>query len=150
MLRLNLTNEPAWVEMIPGLRLLLAPLDTAMMLAARADAAAEGLGSAGAAEADVVMRVVQLLARRAILEWEGVGDEHGNPLPVTPGAVDALVRNYPVFEAFQAKFVVRAMALDAEKNGFAPSRNGTLAGAPDIAADATGSVPSARPASTDP
>ena len=37
MIRLNLTNEPTWLDLAPGLRLRLAPCSSAVMMAARAD-----------------------------------------------------------------------------------------------------------------
>ena len=37
MIRLNLTNRPEWLDLLPGLRVLVAPLTTALMVSARAD-----------------------------------------------------------------------------------------------------------------
>ena len=37
MIRLNLTATPQWLDLAPGLRLLVAPLTTALMVSARAD-----------------------------------------------------------------------------------------------------------------
>jgi hypothetical protein len=37
MLRLNLSNEPRWLDLGHGVRLLVEPLTTAIMLAARSD-----------------------------------------------------------------------------------------------------------------
>ena len=48
MLRLNLSREPEWLELAPGLRLLLAPMSTALMMAARADPALQDLPEEGA------------------------------------------------------------------------------------------------------
>jgi hypothetical protein len=39
MIRLNLTAAPAWLTLAPGLHLQVAPLTTALMVSARADAA---------------------------------------------------------------------------------------------------------------
>ncbi|MFD2174842.1 hypothetical protein [Rhodobacter lacus] len=37
MIRLNLSSQPEWLDLAPGLGLKLAPLTTALMVAARAD-----------------------------------------------------------------------------------------------------------------
>ena len=62
-------------------------------------------------------------------DWEGVGDADGNPVPVTPEGIDALLEVWPIFEAFQAVYVSKGLLLDAEKNASAPSPTGTSAGA---------------------
>ena len=36
MIRLNLSNRPEWLDLLPGLRVLVAPLTTALMVSARA------------------------------------------------------------------------------------------------------------------
>ena len=43
MIRLNLTATPEWLDLAPGLRLLVGPLTTALMVSARADMAIESL-----------------------------------------------------------------------------------------------------------
>jgi hypothetical protein len=63
------------------------------------------------------------------LDWEGVGDEAGNLMPVSPAGIDALLEIWPVFEAFQAQYVARGLMLDQEKNASAPSPIGPSAGA---------------------
>ena len=45
MIRLNLSNRPEWLDLLPGLRVLVAPLTTALMVSARADPAIEGLAA---------------------------------------------------------------------------------------------------------
>ena len=126
MLRLNITATPEWLELAPGLRLQLAPLSTAIMLAARAEIAAADL-PADASNDDLSMIGAKAIARRAVLAWEGVGDADGNPVPVTPEGIDALLEIWPVFEAFQVKYVGNGMLLEQEKNGSAPSPTGTSA-----------------------
>ena len=48
MIRLNLSNRPEWLDLLPGLRVLVAPLTTALMVSARADPAIEQERIAGA------------------------------------------------------------------------------------------------------
>ena len=69
------------------------------------------------------------MAGVAILDWEGVGDADGKPIPVTAGAAAALMDVWPLFEAFQARYVAKGLLLDQEKNASAPSPSGTSAGA---------------------
>ena len=128
MLRLDLSREPRRVELLPGVTLELAPLTTAAMTAAQTDPAVLGLPE-DTTDAETALAVAKALARRLVLDWEGVGDADGAPIPVSPEAVDALLDLWPAFEAFQAKVVAKALLLDAEKNASAPSPNGATAGA---------------------
>ena len=119
MLRLNLSNDPRWLELGHGVRLLVAPLTTAIMLAARSDptivaAAADAEGSTS--HDDLACIVAKAVARIVVKDWEGVGDEDGKPLPLTPDGIDALLELWPIFEAFQTKYIAGALILDAEKN----------------------------------
>ena len=132
MIRLNLSNQPEWLGLLPGLRLKLAPLTTALMVAARADPALAALPDTATNE-DMALAMAKALARLAILDWEGVGDDEGILLPLSPEGIDALMDIWPVFEAFQAQYVARGLILDAEKNASAPSPTGPSAGATAIA-----------------
>jgi hypothetical protein len=121
MLRLNLSNEPQWLDLGHGVRLLVEPLTTAVMLAARSDpailAASENVqGSTSANNDDLARIVAKAVARIVVKDWEGVGDAEGNPLPVTPDGINALLEIWPIFEAFQTRYIAGALILDAEKN----------------------------------
>ena len=128
MIRIQLSPEPQWFELGYSVRLQLLPLTTALMVATRSDPAVQDL-AADASNDSRAATFAAALARRAIVNWEGVGDAAGNVLPVTPEGVDALLSLWPIFEAFNLHYVSRGMLLDAEKNGFAPSLTGTSAGA---------------------
>jgi hypothetical protein len=138
MLRLDLTAEPRWLDLGHGVRLRVAPLTTALMVASRGDAAVEALPDT-ASDEERALVFAKAIARRAVSEWEGVGDAGGTPVPVTPEGIDALLEVWPIFEAFQAGYVAKGLLLDAEKNVSAPSPNGTSAGA-------TGTARPAHPA----
>jgi hypothetical protein len=142
MIRLNLTATPQWLPLAPGLRLLVAPLTTALMVSARADPAIEGLPD-GASQEELALAMAKAVARRAVLEWEGVGDDSGNIVPVTPSGIDALLEIWPVFEAFQTQYVARGLILDLEKNVSALSPTGPSAGATATARPARGAAPTA-------
>lgn len=128
MIRLNLSNSPEWLTLLPGLRLKVAPLTTALMVAARADPALAALPETASTE-EMALAMAKAVARLAVLDWKGVGDELGEPLPLSAAGIDALLDVWPVFEAFQSQYVARGLMLDAEKNVSAPSPTGPSAGA---------------------
>lgn len=140
MIRLNLSNRPEWLDLLPDLRIKVAPLTTALMVAARADPALAALADTASTE-DMALAMAKAVARLAILEWEGVGDELGDPLPLSPEGIGALLEIWPVFEAFQAQYVARGLMLDAEKNASAPSPTGPSAGATATAQPALAPAP---------
>ena len=142
MLTLNITNAPQWCDLIPGVRVKLRPLTTALMVSARGDPAIADLPE-GAASEEAALAMAKALARRAILGWEGIGDADGEPLPVSPEAIDALLDLWPAFEAFQTLYVAKALLLDAEKNASAPLPTGPTAGAKATARPVQDPVPTA-------
>ena len=135
MLTLDLTNAPRWLDLLPGVRLKLRPLTTALMVSARADPAVEALPPEATTE-ELALAMAKAVARLAILEWEGVGDAEGNPVGVSPEGIDALLEIWPAFEVFQAAYVAKGLLLEQEKNASAPSPTGPTVGA----------KPTARPA----
>ena len=142
MIRLNLTATPQWLDLAPGLRLLVGPLTTALMVSARADPAIEALPE-GASQEALALAMAKAVARRAVLDWQGVGDDAGNIVPVSPEGIDALLEIWPVFEAFQTTYVAKGLILDAEKNVSAPSPSGPSAVATDTARPARALVQTA-------
>src|SRR6056297_3133943 len=113
MLKLDLSREPRRVELLPGVTLELAPLTTSAMTAAQTDPTLLDLPE-DATDAETALVVAKTLARRIVLDWEGVGDADGAPIPASPAAVDSLLDLWPAFEAFQAKVVAKAPLMDAE------------------------------------
>ncbi len=119
MLRLNLSTEPRWLELGHGVRLLVEPLTTAIMLAARSDpaiVAAAGDAEGSASNDDLARIVAKAVARIVVKDWEGVGDEDGAPMAISHDGIDALLELWPIFEAFQTTYIAGALILDAEKN----------------------------------
>jgi len=121
MLRLRLSTEPEWLDLGHGVRLFVEPLTTAVMLAARSDptimAATQNQEIEDSASNDDLARIVaKAVARIVVQDWDGVGDAEGEPLPVTPDGIDALLEIWPIFEAFQTRYIAGALILDAEKN----------------------------------
>ena len=125
MLRLNLSVEPQWLDLGHGVRLLVEPLSTAVMMAARSDPAVRAVAgdnadleeATGSAPDDqIAVIVAKAVARLVVKDWEGVGDANGKPLPVTPDGIDALLDIWPIFEAFQTKYIAGGLILEQEKN----------------------------------
>ena len=87
--------------------------------------------------------MAKAVARRAVLDWEGVGDAAGDAVAVSPEGIDALLEIWPVFEAFQTQYVAKGLVLDAEKNVSAPLPSGPSAGATATARPVKGAAPTA-------
>jgi hypothetical protein len=62
----------------------------------------------------------------------------------SPRGVDALLDLWPVFEAFQARYLAKGLMLEQEKNVSAPSPSGTSAGATATARPAKARARTAR------
>jgi len=159
MLRLDMTRKPAWHDFPGGVRLKLLPITTALMAEARRDpdvvAALETVPfEADTAEADpaaaratdeaVAIPFAVALARLAIVEWEGIGDAKGAPVDPGPETIPALMDIWPIFEAFQTRYVQKGLLLEQEKNASAPSQPGSGAGARTTAQGANGRARTAR------
>lgn len=118
-------------------------MTTALMVAARADPAIETLPE-GASQEALALAMAKAIARHAVLDWEGVGDDTGQPLSITPEGIDALLEIWPIFEVFQTQYVAKGLILDAEKTVSAPLPSGPSAGATATARLVTGSVQTAQ------
>ena len=143
MLKLNLSNEPEWLDLGHGVRVRLLPLTTAMMVAARNDQTIADLPEDATDEQSALV-FAKALGRLAITGWEGVGDEDGKPVDVSPDGIDALLDVWPLFEAFQTEYVAGGLLLDQEKNVSSPLPSGSSAGATDIATPVSAPAKPAR------
>ena len=143
MLKLNLSNEPAWLDLGHGVRVRLQPLTTALMVAARNDPTISDL-SENVSDEESALVFAKALGRIAIVDWEGVGDESGAPVGVSAEGIDALLNVWPLFEAFQTDYVAGGLLLDQEKNVSSPLPSGPSAGAMDTARSAKALAKPAR------
>ena len=143
MLTLDLTNEPRWHDLAPGVRVQLRPLTTALMVATRSDPSVEAAPE-DASDEERAVAFAKALARRAVLVWEGIGDADGKPIDPSPEAIDALLDVWPIFEAFQLTYVSKGLLLEQEKNVSAPLPSGPSAGAKATAKPARKSAKTAR------
>lgn len=149
MLTLDLNNEPRWHDLAPGVRVQLRPLTTALMVATRSDPEVEAVPD-GTSDEERALIFAKALARRAVLDWEGVGDAELNVIAPNPQAIDALLDIWPIFEAFQLVYVSKGLLLEQEKNVSAPSPNGPSAGATATAWPARKAAKTARHGKTSP
>lgn len=143
MLSLNLNPAPHWLDLMPGVRVHLRPMCSAFMLRARmhpdviSAGAANDMGGHSVAMAKAVFEA-------AVITWEGVGDQHGTPIPPSAEAIFALLDMRDPYDVFCDQYFHPWLDGDAEKNGSAPSLNGTSAVAQTTAVPATGSAKPAR------
>jgi hypothetical protein len=123
MLRLSLEpRQSAWLDLVDGVRVKVKPYGSSVRMAADSMVRA----TLGEDSPPGVRRVeaVKALAELAIEEWEGVGDEAGAPLPVTPEAVRALMELTGPYQAFELLYFGAGIALEQEKNASALTPNG--------------------------
>lgn len=142
MIRLRLQRGPEWLELLPGIAILVRPPSSSLIAEARADDAVRFLSEDAPREL-VGLAFAKALARRVILEWRGVEDEAGRLADPAPETIDALLEVFPVYQAFEERYLKGAMVLDAEKNASGPSLPGTSATDPATAETAPSAVPSA-------
>lgn len=109
MIKLQLNREPAWLELVDGVKVLVKPATSALIMAARVNALKDEGENRGAA-------LLKHLAITAILDWEGVGDADGNKAVVNEEGIAALLDLWPVSEAFERLYLLPAMLLEQEKN----------------------------------
>ena len=95
------------------------PLTPALMVATRSDPIMQALQSDASNDTRTTV-CAAALARRAVVDWEGVGDTDGTVIAVSPEGIDALLSLWPIFEAFNLHYVSRSMLLDVEKTALRP------------------------------
>jgi hypothetical protein len=126
MLTLDLSCEPVWLDLPHGVRLRVRPIDRVVRAAAEGAAlqrAKQALAEASAPEDSPAFKTLylllltRLLARHAVVAWEGVGDRDGAPLALSPAALDALLDRDDMLIAFWERVVHRADPVEAEGNG---------------------------------
>jgi hypothetical protein len=146
MIRLSLPKEPYWLSLPHGVRVFVRPLTTPVYEAARTSGyrlagelvkehaeismvggTVEGLPDIS--DADAVSGLSQFLftkalAVRAIMKWEGVVDNAGNPAEVTGQTVSDLMLIHDMAEAFLSEYTKIHAGLLSEGNASGLSPNG--------------------------
>ena len=115
MIRLNLKKEPYWLDLTEGVRVLVAPLTSAIFSAASTSPALRALPQDASQDHRFYVLSVEL-AKLAILEWEGVGDEAGEPVDPTPEGIAALMDFIVFVRVFATEYVPRGLLVSEEKN----------------------------------
>lgn len=145
--RLSVAPAPRWIDLMPGVRVLVRPMTNGLWLAAKADDAV--IAAALLSRGEFVGALTVAAARLAVLDWEGVGDVDGVPIRPTPEAVGALIdQSRQAYEAFHAGYLEPWFMVVAEGNGSAAGPTGGSAAAPSTAPDAPAAVTDAPSAST--
>ncbi len=138
MLKLNIKNEPYWIDLPGKVRLKVTPVSTAIMSAAQAMALEEyrGMVDGGALDPgnDALRKgtseslLIKSLARLSILEWEGVlAAENDDPAPVNDQTVESLMNIWLVAQEFLKIYVTQFTLMVTEGNVSAPAANGISA-----------------------
>lgn len=129
MIRLGLSNEPRWLDLLPGVRVKVRPFTSAAFYAAQSAMARTTVDElpADQVEGSKGLAFVKALGRFAIIEWEGVVGDDDKPIAVTPDSVDALLDIWQAAVSFEAQYQRPIEQLDAEKNGSGRAPNGTSA-----------------------
>jgi hypothetical protein len=130
MLTLSNPTEPTWIDLPQEVRLRIRPITTVVVAAAQSASLreAEALRDTGdpggldLADPDVAKGLgfalmVKALARYAVLEWEGVGNASGEPLPCSPENVARLMDLDEMATAFWRAAFAPVAAMSAEGNG---------------------------------
>lgn len=159
MLTLNFKTAPYWIDLIDGtgIRFKVRPFSSTLlerahdmadaMMAQGAAALAPASPDAAAGNDDTDQQETSRRVRRAtltiavaklvILEWEGVEDDDGTPVPVSPEAIEFAVDLPLINAAFTEKYVKPGFIMGLEKKGFAPLPSGNSAGAQNTAETAS-------------
>lgn len=133
LVRLDLSTADRWTHLIGDFEILHGPVTSAIMAEAGHAARAESI------EARTV-EITRYLARAVIRDWRGVANEEtGDPVPVTPETIDAVMDIWPIFRAFNDRVIDARIRIDREKKDLPTSQNGT-----------SGSVEPTAPTATDP
>ncbi len=153
MIRLDLNRKERWIDVLPGVRLLVRPMGSAIWQGARFAVLAEVASREDADEAAVAAAIESrdvggmeanltvAVAQRAIIEWAGVGDEAGTPILPTAAAIAALLDVDEAYRAFKALYVDPWWQVLDEKKGSAPPPNGTSTVEPNTAETASATDP---------
>ena len=165
MIRVTIPKQPYWVEMLAELRVRVRPVTRVEQAAARAyarrkvaelaesketltAAGGDGDGVPDISDPDIEEAMVDLfyaqgLGRKIILAWEGPADPEGQPLEVSPEAIDEFMRLPYIGDLFVAKVQEHLEKLFAEGNASGPAPDGSSATGPSTARDAEESTPPA-------
>ena len=150
LVHLDLSRKDRWTALLAGFEILHGPVTSAILSEAGHASSlplTEALSDAPATQASVDVRVVAItkfIAKSVIRDWRGVVDDAtGEPLAVSPAAIDAVMDIWPIFRAFNERVIDARIRIDREKKDLPTLQNGTSGSEPDIAPTATAPAPTA-------
>lgn len=124
MLKISAKPDTVWVDLAPGARIQLQPWTTQAKAAGQTASRAAVEAGHPADVAGVAFTIGAV--KWAAIAWEGIGDDDGAPLAMTPESLEALLTQHPgAYSAVDAAYVIPGLNQEAEKNVSAPSRDGT-------------------------
>ncbi|WCT73929.1 hypothetical protein PQ455_01465 [Sphingomonas naphthae] len=131
--------EAEWLDVLPGVRVQFAPIGPKSFRAAQ-QACLTALNADAEDKEEASDEMSRELIRRGIMAWEGVGNAHGDPVAVTPEAVELFLSDPLAFAAACSVYTTPFFIRNAEGNGFAGSLDGTGAEATPASDTATSSA----------
>lgn len=154
MLKLNLPQEPYWLDLEDGVEVQVRPLTTAVMNMAHSKAVKSILdlkqrrlnGEAGIPDMDddetrqfyIEAALAEQLALASIIDWKGVQNKEDTaPAIVSPESIRGLLSIYYISQRFLQKYLGSLDELAAEGNASRLAAHGISAAGQDIARDAT-------------
>ncbi len=127
MIRLNLTKEKQKLDLGYGVSVTCEPLTSAIFAAARNDATIPKLDEDRQNTELVTNELVKAIARRTIVEWDGIGDADGNVIDPDAVGINAMLDVWQLYDSFNTQFMGPFLLLREEGNASAPSPTGTSA-----------------------
>ncbi|MHC2019930.1 hypothetical protein [Methylobacterium sp. CM6247] len=112
-------TEATWIDLMDGVRLQIRPPSIAQILLSREAAGKAYLEEREAGLLDeasdlrATTAMVIRYARAVIADWSGVGDANGEPAPVTPENINALMARWDAYERFDQLVFTPALNANA-------------------------------------
>ncbi|MEG3641391.1 hypothetical protein [Magnetococcus sp. PR-3] len=104
------------------------------------EATAEELENAAVVDNAYWVYLVEELAKKHLKDWDGVADEAGEPVELTPENICLVLRYRDFMRVFYKRFTFDQLLLDAAKKDSGVSALGTTAEAPTTAEDVPAGV----------
>jgi hypothetical protein len=118
MFTLSLKPAPYWIDLPHGVRAQVLPARSTMVSEVNAELfAATDDDDEDTGARTSILAMSKAMARRVIVDWEGVGDEAGNAIAPSAEMIDALLEDPAIFNVFRDSYVLKAIEVAEEGNG---------------------------------
>ena len=115
MFNLKIDKENSWIDLTLGVRFHVRPATPAIMLGARYKVSSEVKDGDGFGQ--ITSEMIASVGELAVLEWEGVGNDVGEPLECTPKNIHAVLESsWQLAEAFDKQYLSKFYEVELEKN----------------------------------